>query len=55
MNNSMMMQMTKKMIVVAGSATCGKTLYLKKKAEYLKKRGKKVFIVGEKKDGDIDD
>lgn len=41
--------MTEKMIMVNGSATCGKTLYLKKKAEYLRKQGKKVFVVGEKK------
>lgn len=39
--------------MVDGSATCGKTLYLKKKAEYLRKQGKKVFVVGEKEDGDI--
>ena len=47
--------MTKKMIMVDGSATCGKTLFLKKRAEYLKKQGKKVFVVGEKEDGDVDD
>lgn len=45
--------MTKKMIMVNGSATCGKTLFLKKRAEYLRKQGKKVFVVGEKEDGDI--
>ena len=37
--------MTKKTIVVYGSASCGKTLYLKKRAEYLKKQGKKVVVV----------
>lgn len=47
--------MTEKMIMVDGSATCGKTLYLKKKVEYLRKQGKKVFVVGEKEDGDTDD
>ena len=46
--------MTKK-IVIGGSASCGKTLYLKKKAEYLRKQGKKVFIVGEKEEDDVDD
>ncbi len=46
--------MTEKMIMVDGSATCGKTLYLKKKAEYLRKQGKKVFVVG-KKDSGIND
>ena len=39
--------------MVNGSATCGKTLFLKKRAEYLRKQGKKVFVVGEKEDGDI--
>lgn len=47
--------MTEKMIIVYGSTTCGKTLFLKKRAEYLRKQGKKVFVVGEKKDGDVDD
>lgn len=46
--------MTKKMIMVDGSASCGKTLYLKKKAEYLRKQGKKVFIIGEKEGGDVE-
>lgn len=40
------------MIIVDGSASCGKTLYLKKKAEYLRKQGKKVFVVGEKEGGE---
>lgn len=44
--------MTKKMIMVGGSATCGKTLFLKKRAEYLRKQGKKVFVVGEKEGND---
>lgn len=39
--------MAEKMIMVYGSATCGKTLYLKKLAEYYRKQGKKVFVVGE--------
>ena len=47
--------MTEKMIIVGGSATCGKTLFLKKRAEYLRKQGKKVFVVGEKEDGDNND
>ena len=46
--------MTEKMIMVDGSATCGKTLYLKKKAEHLRRQGKKVFVVGEKDDGDVE-
>lgn len=46
--------MTEKMIMVDGSATCGKKLSLKKRAEYLRKQGKKVFVVGEKEDGDIE-
>ena len=46
--------MTEKIIIVAGSATCGKTLFLKKKAEYLRKQGKKVVIIGEKEDGDVE-
>lgn len=47
--------MTEKMIIVGGSATCGKTLFLKKRAEYLRKQGKKVLVVGKKEDGDSDD
>ena len=47
--------MTKeKIIMVDGSVTCGKTLYLKKKAEYLRKQGRKVFVVNEKEDGDVE-
>ena len=46
--------MTKKMIMVDGSATCGKTLFLKKRAEYLRKQGKKVFVVSEKEKGDVE-
>lgn len=36
--------MTRK-IIVAGSATCGKTLMLEQRAELLKKQGKKVKIM----------
>lgn len=36
--------MTRKLIV-AGSATCGKTLMLEQRAELLKKQGKKVKIM----------
>lgn len=50
----MVIVMTEKMIIVDGSVTCGKTLYLKKKAEYLRKQGKNVFVVGEKEDGDVE-
>ncbi len=42
------------MIIVDGSATCGKTLFLKKRAEYLRKQGKKVVVVGEKEYGDVE-
>ena len=34
-------------ILVNGSASCGKSWILKKQAEYLRKQGKKVFVVGE--------
>lgn len=44
----MVIQITEKMIIISGSATCGKTLLLKKRAEYLRKQGKKVFVIGEK-------
>lgn len=46
--------MTEKIIIVGGSATCGKTLFLKKRAKYLRKKGKKVFVVGEKEEGDVE-
>lgn len=46
--------MTKK-IVIGGSTRCGKTLYLKKRAEYLRKQGKKVLVVGKKEKGDSND
>lgn len=51
----MVIQITEKMIIVSGSVTCGKTLFLKKRAEYLRKQGKKVFVIGEKENGDVDD
>lgn len=51
----MVIQITEKMIIVSGSATCGKTLLLKKRAEYLRKQGKKVLVVGKKEDGDNND
>lgn len=35
-----------KTILIPGSARCGKTLYLKKLAEYYRKQGKKVIVVG---------
>lgn len=44
--------MNERMITVYGSASCGKTLYLKKKAEYLRKQGKKVLVIGKAEDGD---
>lgn len=34
-------------ILVSGSVSCGKSWILKKQAEYLRKQGKKVFVVGE--------
>lgn len=39
----------KKNIIMDGSASCGKTLFLKKRVEYLRRRGKKVIVVGEEK------
>ena len=48
--------MTEKIIIVSTSVNCGKTLFLKKRAEYLRKQGKKVLVVGGKKeDGDVDE
>lgn len=44
----------KEMIMVGGSATCGKTLFLIKRAEYLSKQGKKVLVVGKKEEGDVE-
>lgn len=49
MNYYLVIQMTDKTrtVLIGGFASCGKTLYLKKLAEYYYKQGKKVFIVGE--------
>ena len=33
-------------IIMPGSARCGKTLYLKKLAEYHRNQGKKVIVIG---------
>lgn len=33
-------------ILVSGSASCGKTLYLKILAEYYREQGKKVLVIG---------
>lgn len=40
--------------MIDGSTSCGKTLFLKKRAEYLRKQGKKVFVIGEKENGDVE-
>lgn len=46
----------KKIVIIGGSASCGKTLFLKKRAEYLRKQGKKVIVIGKKEDvnGDVE-
>lgn len=39
-------------ILISGSTSCGKTLYLKNLAEYYREQGKKVLVIGEDDEND---